>query len=228
MVPTDSPAPIRPPLRTRGSNFRPDIEGLRAVAVLAVVLYHLKFSWMPGGFIGVDIFFTISGFLMAEIIAEGLRRGKFNPWQFYQRRFLQNLAGNAPCDAGDIRCRVRFAPAAAAHRTRKGHVTIAAAREQYSVLGAKRILCPCRREQFAIAFVVPCGRATVLCGYAADDAHDLCRTAPRLALAFCRRDDRVIAALYLLYPTHSGCNILSLAVSNLGILAWFFDRPLSC
>jgi peptidoglycan/LPS O-acetylase OafA/YrhL len=89
MVPTDSPAPIRSSLRTRGNNFRPDIEGLRAVAVLAVVLYHLKFSWMPGGFIGVDIFFTISGFLMAEIIAEGLRRGKFNPWQFYQRRFLR-------------------------------------------------------------------------------------------------------------------------------------------
>lgn len=73
----------------RGKTFRPDIEGLRAVAVIAVVFYHLKFSWMPGGFIGVDVFFTISGFLMAEIIADDLRNGGFSLWGFYKRRMLR-------------------------------------------------------------------------------------------------------------------------------------------
>lgn len=48
--------------------FRKDINGLRAIAVIAVVLFHFNASWMPGGFAGVDVFFVISGFLMTGII----------------------------------------------------------------------------------------------------------------------------------------------------------------
>ena len=48
--------------------FRKDINGLRAIAVIAVVLFHFNPSWMPGGFAGVDVFFVISGFLMTGII----------------------------------------------------------------------------------------------------------------------------------------------------------------
>ena len=47
------------------ADYRPDIDGLRAVAVAAVVTYHLEESWLPGGFVGVDIFFVISGFVVA-------------------------------------------------------------------------------------------------------------------------------------------------------------------
>ena len=71
------------------AGFRPDIEGLRALAVAAVVFYHLKFDWAPGGFVGVDVFFVISGFLMAQIIVKDIRKGEFSPWRFYQRRFLR-------------------------------------------------------------------------------------------------------------------------------------------
>lgn len=48
--------------------FRKDINGLRAIAVIAVVLFHFNPSWVPGGFAGVDVFFVISGFLMTGII----------------------------------------------------------------------------------------------------------------------------------------------------------------
>ena len=66
--------------------YRPDIDGLRAVAVLSVVAFHAFPSWMKGGFIGVDIFFVISGFLISTIIFENLDRGTFSFSEFYARR----------------------------------------------------------------------------------------------------------------------------------------------
>ena len=66
--------------------YRPDIDGLRAVAVLSVVAFHAFPAWMKGGFIGVDIFFVISGFLISTIIFENLDKGTFNFSDFYARR----------------------------------------------------------------------------------------------------------------------------------------------
>jgi peptidoglycan/LPS O-acetylase OafA/YrhL len=65
---------------------RRDIDGLRAIAVLSVVVYHCAPSLLPGGFTGVDIFFVISGFLITSIIAPGLERGDFSLAEFYVRR----------------------------------------------------------------------------------------------------------------------------------------------
>ena len=66
--------------------YRPDIDGLRAVAVLAVVCFHAFPFWLKGGFIGVDIFFIISGFLISTIIFDNLERGSFSFVEFYSRR----------------------------------------------------------------------------------------------------------------------------------------------
>lgn len=69
------------------SGYRSDIDGLRGVAVLSVVFFHLGFSVFPGGFVGVDIFFVISGFLITRIIREELQcTGSFSFSHFYVRR----------------------------------------------------------------------------------------------------------------------------------------------
>lgn len=66
--------------------YRPEIDGLRAIAVLAVIFYHAGFSVVPGGFLGVDVFFVISGYLIGNIIFSELREGSFSILNFYERR----------------------------------------------------------------------------------------------------------------------------------------------
>ncbi|SFU39332.1 Peptidoglycan/LPS O-acetylase OafA/YrhL, contains acyltransferase and SGNH-hydrolase domains [Pseudoduganella namucuonensis] len=74
-----APAPAHPA-------YRPDIDGMRALAVLAVVVYHAFPKALPGGFAGVDIFFIISGFLIFSILMGSLREGSFSFADFYARR----------------------------------------------------------------------------------------------------------------------------------------------
>lgn len=68
------------------SKYRPDIDGLRAIAVLSVVGFHAFPKLFKGGFIGVDIFFVISGFLISTILLESLERGNFSFIEFYGKR----------------------------------------------------------------------------------------------------------------------------------------------
>ena len=59
------------------TNYRPDIDGLRALAVLAVVSHHMSASRVPGGYVGVDVFFVISGYLITSIISRAMAEGHF-------------------------------------------------------------------------------------------------------------------------------------------------------
>ncbi|KTD39329.1 O-antigen acetylase [Legionella nautarum] len=68
------------------SQYRPDIDGLRAIAVLSVVCFHAFPTLLKGGFVGVDIFFVISGFLISKIILENLANNSFSFVDFYSRR----------------------------------------------------------------------------------------------------------------------------------------------
>jgi peptidoglycan/LPS O-acetylase OafA/YrhL len=71
--------------------YRPDIDGLRAVAVILVVLFHVGVTAIPGGFIGVDVFFVISGYLITGIITREIDAGQFSLARFYERRIKRIL-----------------------------------------------------------------------------------------------------------------------------------------
>ena len=67
--------------------YRPEIDGLRAIAVIAVIWFHSGLPWLPGGYTGVDVFYVISGYLITSIIHREMHGGQFSFRHFYQRRF---------------------------------------------------------------------------------------------------------------------------------------------
>ncbi len=73
-------------MRTPDPLYRADIDGLRALAVIPVILFHAGFKWVSGGYVGVDVFFVISGYLITGILLRGLRENTFSFWAFYERR----------------------------------------------------------------------------------------------------------------------------------------------
>jgi peptidoglycan/LPS O-acetylase OafA/YrhL len=80
-------------LATSNSNYRPEIDGLRALAILPVVLFHYRVPGFSGGFVGVDVFFVISGYLITSLIQTETTRGTFSLAHFYERRVRRIFPG---------------------------------------------------------------------------------------------------------------------------------------
>src|SRR3569833_2222272 len=80
-----------PPVHSAHSDYRPDIDGLRALAVLAVIAFHASARILPGGYAGVDIFFVISGYLISSLIIRGMENKSFRFTEFYTRRIKRIL-----------------------------------------------------------------------------------------------------------------------------------------
>ena len=80
-----------PEMTVETHDYRPDIDGLRALAILAVVFYHAGVPGFSGGFVGVDVFFVISGYLITSIIERNISRNRFSLAAFYERRVRRIL-----------------------------------------------------------------------------------------------------------------------------------------
>lgn len=91
--------------------YRPDIDGLRAIAVVSVVLFHANLG-LPGGFVGVDVFFVISGFLITHLVIRDLREGKFSLGDFWQRRARRILPALVPAALAALILAIAFLPPA--------------------------------------------------------------------------------------------------------------------
>ena len=85
------PSPVTTTVPKRALGYLADIDGLRAVAVLAVVLFHLDIPGFAGGYVGVDIFFVISGFLISGLIRDRAAAGQFRFSSFYAGRVQRLL-----------------------------------------------------------------------------------------------------------------------------------------
>jgi peptidoglycan/LPS O-acetylase OafA/YrhL len=73
-------------ISSSGAAYRREVDGLRALAVVPVILFHGDFSWFAGGFVGVDIFFVVSGYLITRILLDQMSRGMYSLASFYERR----------------------------------------------------------------------------------------------------------------------------------------------
>ncbi|MDR2844576.1 MAG: acyltransferase, partial [Puniceicoccales bacterium] len=80
--------------KREGHAYIPALDGIRAIAILGVFIYHISPLSLPGGFLGVDVFFVLSGFLITSIILHDLKNKQFSFSEFYLRR-IQRLLPNA-------------------------------------------------------------------------------------------------------------------------------------
>ena len=141
------------------------IDGLRAIAVLPVVLFHANVPGFSGGFVGVDIFFVISGFLITRILVRDLESGSFSLAAFYERRIRRIFPALFAVLAVDVSHRRHHHAADAASWLRRKPVRIQCLPRQLSFHAGRQLFCGAGRGAAAAASLVPGGRRAVLCRF---------------------------------------------------------------
>ncbi|WP_415355745.1 acyltransferase family protein [Halioglobus sp. Uisw_031] len=102
--------------------YIPALEGMRSLAVLAVLFFHLEINFFPGGFLGVDLFFVISGFIITRNLLFDLERQRFSLKDFYYRRFRRIIPALVATIYITLLCAVVIVPAAELALTAKSAV----------------------------------------------------------------------------------------------------------
>ncbi len=151
-----APAPARPPARTGSLTRMPGLDGVRAVAVAAVLLFHANPTWLPGGFLGVDVFFTLSGFLITSLLLTELdARGGIRFGRFYQHRAKRLLPAMFLVLLATSLLAMTIAQDAAA-RVREDVIASAALRDELVVRRARHVVL--RRHRPTTRCCSTCGR----------------------------------------------------------------------
>lgn len=102
---------IHPSLSAEKPSYSPAVDGLRALAVIAVLLYHAGLGWIKGGFLGVEVFFVISGYLITSLLlSEWLQQGRIDLWSFWLRRARRLLPAVFSLMIGTLAYAVVFLP----------------------------------------------------------------------------------------------------------------------
>ncbi len=164
----DVPRLRRPQVGPGVVRYQPAIDGLRAVAVLAVLAYHWPAAWMPGGFLGVEVFFVISGYLITSLLlGERVRTGATDFKAFWLRRARRLLPGRVRLAGGGRRGVGDLAPVRGGQPARGG-AGRPGLRVQLVPDRGQAVVLPARRPTVAAAApVVAGGRGAVLPGLAA-------------------------------------------------------------
>lgn len=108
-----APRRVRPAWPTTGVPNAPGLDGVRGLAVLAVLAYHLDLAWTGGGFLGVEVFFALSGFLITQLLLDELARtGRVDAWAFTKARARRLLPALVSCVVGTLALFAWLVPAA--------------------------------------------------------------------------------------------------------------------
>jgi peptidoglycan/LPS O-acetylase OafA/YrhL len=107
------PRRVRPAWPAAGVPNAPGLDGVRGMAVIAVLAYHLDLAWAGGGFLGVEAFFTLSGFLITQLLLDELSRtGRVDAWVFTKARARRLLPALITCVIGTLALFAWFVPSA--------------------------------------------------------------------------------------------------------------------
>ena len=144
--------------------YRPDLDGIRALAVLAVIIFHVDAAWLPGGFLGVDMFFVLSGYLITTIISREMQNGSFSFLEFYKRRAKRILpVFSCVLLCTSLAAAIFFLPFDLRQYVKSAVFCVAVFGQPFFCTARRLFRCRCGGKTFATHLVFIAGGAVLLC-----------------------------------------------------------------